>query len=106
MKKEREEVKGQCETLLDLARKTWNEDQTLARRYVRLAFRIAMRHRVHLDPKKFCRKCFAPFTAETFKVRQERRTKTVLYSCRKCNYTRRIPKRKKETAIVASSWKR
>ncbi len=80
--------------LIDLAKVMWPADKELAKRYVSIARKMAMRHRVHLDPKSFCRKCGVPFVAGTLKVRQDRATKTVLYACRDCNSARRIPYRK------------
>lgn len=85
------EAKKQADGLLEMARQMWLQDEKLARRYVRLARKIAMRHRVHLDPRAFCKACGVPFLAATLKVRQERGNKTVLYACRQCNAQRRIP---------------
>ncbi len=87
----RTEAKNQAEYYLDLARAMWPQDESLARRYVHIARQLAMRHRVHLDPRTYCKACGVPFIAATLKVRQERANQTVLYACRKCNTQRRIP---------------
>ncbi len=47
-----------CLKLFSLAKAMWGKDQTLAKRYVWLAKKISMRHRIHL-PKEFCKKCLA-----------------------------------------------
>lgn len=87
----RQLAKEQADHLLAMARDMWANDEGLARRYVRLARQLAMRHRVHLDPRAYCKACGVPFTAATLKVRQDRRNQTVLYACRQCSATRRIP---------------
>jgi|GEM_PF-1560981 len=87
----RQQAKEQADHLLEMAKEMWPKDQILARRYVHLARQLAMRHRVHLDPRAYCKSCGVPFTADTLKVRQERRNQTVLYACRHCSKERRIP---------------
>ncbi|MBI5226865.1 hypothetical protein HY994_06580 [Candidatus Micrarchaeota archaeon] len=86
---------SRCKNLLDLAKTMWPKDQTLARRYVKLARQLAMRHRVHLDPRQYCKACGVPFVADTLKVRQDRANKSVLYACRNCSNLRRIPYHRK-----------
>jgi ribonuclease P protein subunit RPR2 len=51
-------ARERCERLFQLAKSIYAEDKELAKRYVSLARKIAMRHRIHL-PKEFCRKCLA-----------------------------------------------
>jgi RNase P subunit RPR2 len=87
----RQEAREQAAHLLEMARAMWPKDENLARRYVHLARQLAMRHRVHLDPRAYCKACGVPFCAGTLKVRQERANQTVLYACRQCNALRRIP---------------
>ncbi len=84
-------AKAQADHLIRMARDMWPTDEKLARRYVHLARQLAMRHRVHLDPRTYCKKCGVPFTADTLRVRQERANQTVLYACKQCSATRRIP---------------
>lgn len=87
----RQIAKKQADHLISMARDMWPTDEKLARRYVHLARQLAMRHRVHLDPRTYCKTCGVPFTADTLKVRQERANQTVLYACKQCSATRRIP---------------
>ncbi len=87
----RTEAKKQAEDLLELARRMWLNDEALARRYVHVARQLAMRHRVHLDPRAYCKACGVPFVSATLRVRQDRTNQSVLYACRKCNTQRRIP---------------
>lgn len=58
-------------TLLDLAEKRYLEgDEKLSKRYVEIARKIAMRHRIRLGAKRFCKKCGVIFIwGETFKTR-------------------------------------
>ncbi len=90
---------NRCQILLDLAKTMWPKDQTLARRYVKLARQLAMRHRVHLDSKQYCKSCGVPFVADTLKVRQDRANKSVLYACRNCSNLRRIPYQRKQKDV-------
>ncbi len=87
------QVEKDCDALLSEAARVFSADGKRAKTLVRKAFALAMHHRIHLDPKRFCRTCFVPFVSGTLSVRQGRRNQTVLYSCRKCNYVRRIPYR-------------
>lgn len=87
----RQEAREQAAHLLDMAADMWPKDEKLACRYVHLARQLAMRHRVHLDPRRYCKACGVPFCAATLKVRQERANQTVLYACRQCHDIRRIP---------------
>ena len=84
-------AKKQADDLLELARSMWSEDEALSRRYVHVARQLAMRHRVHLDPRAYCKACGVPYVSATLKVRQDRANQTVLYACRKCYTQRRIP---------------
>ncbi|MBI4360867.1 hypothetical protein HY572_03805 [Candidatus Micrarchaeota archaeon] len=88
-------VTQDAQDLLEHAKHAWPHDPEKAVRLVKKARRLAMKHRVHLDAKSFCRKCHVPFASDTLLVRQNRRTQTVLYACRKCNTTRRIPYKRK-----------
>jgi ribonuclease P protein subunit RPR2 len=85
-------ARERCEKLLRLAREVQPREPELARRYVRLARKIAQRHRFPLGSREFCRKCstvWAP--GRTLKVRLAGRGKTALYTCLACRYTRRFP---------------
>lgn len=98
----RAEAKNQAEYYLELAQVMWEKDEKLACRYVRIARQLAMRHRVHLDPRAYCKACGVPFVASTLKVRQDRANQTVLYACRHCSALRRIPyKRKHQSSAKA-----
>ncbi|HLD75544.1 MAG TPA: hypothetical protein VI874_00875 [Candidatus Norongarragalinales archaeon] len=100
-KKTKSGVQSECDALLAEASKCYGSDPLLAQKKVKKAFRLAMHSRIHLDPLKFCRKCKVPFVADTLSVRQDRRNQTVLYSCRKCTYHRRIPYRRFGTSSIS-----
>ncbi len=92
-------ARRRCEKLLLLAARTLDSDETLAKRYVSLARRIAARHRLPLGNKAFCKECGLPWIpGKTVRVRLGRKRagsgKTVLYTC-VCKNTRRFPYSKK-----------
>jgi len=81
-----------CQYLLELAKQTWKNDKSLANRYVELARKVAMRHRLKLGRRKFCKKCNAPFIAgETLKVRISSKEKCVIWKCGECDNVLRFP---------------
>lgn len=80
-----------CVTLLELSRRMFAGDKALAKRYVLLARKIAMRHRLKLGSKEFCKKCNTPFIAGvTLKVRLNPKEKAVIYICLECGTKRRF----------------
>ncbi|MFH1780137.1 MAG: ribonuclease P [Candidatus Micrarchaeota archaeon] len=84
-----------CTKLLALAKKMWSKDEKLALRYVDLARRIGMRHRVRLGGKEFCRKCGTPFVfGATVKKRLDSKNKFIVLECIKCGVKRRTKKYK------------
>jgi len=84
-------ARQRIETLLGLAKKMWRVDKLLSRRYVRLARKIAARHRIKLGNKLFCKKCNAVFIpGRTLRVRQSPKHKTVLYVCLECGSVRKF----------------
>ena len=94
-----------CGKLLQLAKEIYNKDNALSKRYITLARKIAMRHRISLGRKEFCRKCgvvFIPGT--TLKVRTSEGKSATLYICLCCNnktifpYTREKHARKTQKA--------
>lgn len=74
-----------CEKLLSMARKVFLKNPARAKRYVSLARKIAMHHRIHIDNKSFCKKCGQIFVAGvTLLVRLDSKNKRVVYVCAKC----------------------
>ena len=85
-----------CSYLLNLAKQTWKKDEKLAKRYVQLTKKIAMRHRLKLGRRSFCKKCNTIFIpGETLKVRISAKQKAVLWKCLACDSVLRFPLRKK-----------
>ena len=84
-------ARERCAKLLSMANAA---DEKTAKRYVSLARKIAMRHRLKLGRRKFCRKCGALLEGKA-KVRLSAESKTVIYACSNCNTAQRIPYRKK-----------
>jgi len=93
---ERKIAKERIRILFEMMEKMKNEDYELARRYVELARRIAMKYRLKL-PKRyrllFCKKCLYPYKEGRFRVRV--RKSRVIITCLNCGYERRIPIRPK-----------
>jgi len=78
-------------TLLELAETMWERDKALSKRYVRLARRIAMRHRIRLGNALFCKKCDSIFVpGRTVKVRKSASRGAVLYVCMECGAARKF----------------
>ncbi|MFH0835770.1 MAG: hypothetical protein V1834_01265 [Candidatus Micrarchaeota archaeon] len=84
-------ARKRCERLLELARGKWRSgDEKLAKRYVQLARKIAMRHRISLGRQEYCRKCGVPFVAgSTLKTRISSGKR--LNTCTRCNTTLVFP---------------
>ena len=79
---------GRCRKLIRMAREVFDEDPTLSKRYVSLARKIAMRHRISLGKKDFCGKCGTVFVPGlTLKVRLDSAHARVLYTCISCKNT-------------------
>jgi len=77
--------------LIERAEKYKGVDYELARRYVELARRIAMKYRVRI-PKRyrlyFCKKCLYPYKAGSFRVRINK--SSVIITCLNCMHVRRF----------------
>jgi ribonuclease P protein subunit RPR2 len=98
---ERKIAKERIEILFKMMEKMKDEDYELARRYVELARRIAMKYRLKL-PKRFkvlfCKKCLYPYKSGRFRVRV--RKSRVIITCLNCGYERRIPIRPKRYKVT------
>lgn len=87
--------------LFSLARETFNEDPSLAQRYVDIARRIAMAARVHLPTEyrrqicKYCKSFILPGVNCRVRIKQQREPHVVI-TCFKCGKQTRIPLNKKE----------
>ncbi len=82
-------AKGRIDYLLGLARQKWVQAPALSRRYVQLARKIAMRHRIRLGNRLFCKECNAPFIhGRTVKSRTIRGS--VKWVCTACGGSRTV----------------
>lgn len=90
-KLEREIAERRIRKLLELAEKTKLENYELAKRYVELARKIAMKYRVKIpkELRTFCRKCHYPYRHDRVRVRVRKRR--VIVTCLNCGYVRRFP---------------
>lgn len=106
-KRESKIAKERVVNLIKRAEKWKNIDYELARRYVELAKRIAMRYRVRI-PKElkvlYCKKCLYPYRADKFRVRV--RKSRVIFTCLNCGFERRIPIRPKRVSQNKAEVKR
>ena len=91
-KLEKKIAKERIKILFEMMESMKHEDYELARRYVELARRIAMKYRLKM-PKKykllFCKKCLYPYKEGRFRVRI--RKSRVIITCLNCGHERRIP---------------
>jgi ribonuclease P protein subunit RPR2 len=98
----KEIARERIEILLRLARKVMVEDPDLARRYVKLAWRIGMKCNVRMRREEklyLCRKCYTlliPGVNCRVRVRAEAGTKTVI-TCLECGSKRRYPALKEKS---------
>lgn len=91
-KLERKIAKERIEILFRLIEEVKKENYDLARRYVELARKIAMKYRIKLPKEfklKFCKKCLYPYKEGRFRVRIAK--SRVIITCLNCGYVRRIP---------------
>lgn len=85
-------ARRRCERLLELAAEAHSKEPELAERYVKLARKVAQRHRLSLGSRRFCRKCSTIWIpGRTVKVRLARAGKTAFYICANCKSVRRFP---------------
>jgi ribonuclease P protein subunit RPR2 len=79
---------SRCRKLILLAREVYADEPALAKRYISLARKIAMRHRIPLGKKDFCRRCGTVFIpGVTLRVRVSPSKTAVLYTCISCTNT-------------------
>ena len=89
---ERKIARERISILLSKADETKFEDYDLAKRYVELARRIAMRYRIRLSKnqrRKFCKNCLYPYRPDRIRVRV--RKSRIMITCLNCGFIRRIP---------------
>lgn len=80
-----------CAKLFELAREELERNPERSKRYVKLARKVAMRHRLSLGSKEYCKKCGVVWVAgKTLKVRTSSKQKTVLYACLQCGAARKF----------------
>ncbi len=83
-------ARERCEKLLKMAREVYSKDKTRSKRYVSLARKISMRHRLKIGNELFCKKCGTVFVpGVTLKVRLAKGLR--LNTCVSCGFTRRFP---------------
>lgn len=78
-------AKERCDKLLALAKETYEKDKELALKYVKLARAIAMRHRLKLGRKLFCKKCntiFIPGATIITRIDMKRKERALI--CKNC----------------------
>ena len=89
---ERKIARERISILLDRASEVKFQDYDLAKRYVELARKIAMRYRIRLDKsqkRSFCKNCMYPYRHDRVQVRI--RKSRVIITCLNCGFIRRIP---------------
>ncbi len=79
--------------LFDLADESFDEDPGLSKRYVFLARRIGMRHRVRMPShlkRRIC-KCCGAYLIHGASCRVRVRSGRVVTTCMECGHSKRIP---------------
>ena len=87
---EKKIARERIDYLLERAVKWKERDYELARRYVELARKIAMKYRVKLRPEQkrlFCKGCFYPYRSDRVRVRVKKGR--VIVTCLNCGRIRR-----------------
>lgn len=83
-------ARERCGKLLKMAREAYAAEPSLAKRYVLLARRISMRHRISLGNEEYCKKCDTIFIpGVTLKTRLAKGIR--LNTCASCGFIRRVP---------------
>lgn len=98
---EKKIAKERIEILFKLMEDMKGENYDLARKYVELARKIAMKYRVKIPKEyklKFCKKCLYPYKEGKFRVRIAK--SRVIITCLNCGYTKRVPIRPKRKYIA------
>lgn len=101
MKNKANIAKERVEILLGQAEEAVkNNDLKLAKRYVSLARKIAMKVQLSIPrqlKRKFCKKCNSYWVpAKTVRVRSQKNKKTVTFTCLICGEIQRFPYSKKK----------
>ncbi len=92
LKLERRIARERIEILMQLAREVFHRDAALARRYVELARRIAMRYNVRFPGKWkrfFCKAC-GSFLVPGVNMRVRCTKQRVVITCLECGHVKRI----------------
>ena len=89
-------AKERVQRLLDLASSVFEENPTLAHRYVELAWKIKTKYNLDLPKRlkrKFCRKCRSLLVpGETCRVRlRSEGSPRLTVTCLRCGFERRFP---------------
>ncbi|NOZ82282.1 MAG: ribonuclease P [Euryarchaeota archaeon] len=90
---ERRIARERMEILMQLAEEVFHRDRKLARRYVQLARRIAMKYNLRFPAgwkRRFCRRC-GSFLVPGVNLRVRCRKLRVIYTCLECGHVRRVP---------------
>lgn len=95
MAKKRQEIaqaRKDIANLFAMAKEKAHTEPALADRYVKLARKLALKHRISLRQynRVHCRKCGTYWTGRTLRVRT--RPAAVVYSCLACEHTKRYRK--------------
>ncbi len=89
---ERKIARERISILLCKADESKFDNYELARRYVELARKIAMRYRIRLpknQKRMFCKRCLYPYRHDKIRVRI--RKSRIMITCLNCGFIRRIP---------------
>ncbi len=86
-------AKARMDFLFQLAKEVFKENSSLADKYVKIARRIAMKHKLKLDPKfkkMFCRNCHK-YIMPGINCRVRLHRHRLIYYCLSCRHYTRHP---------------
>ncbi len=91
--KQQKIAKERIKVLFQLAKESFKEDSNLSDKYIKLARRIAMKHKVRLGPefkKKFCKNCHK-YLLPGVNCRVRLHKHRLIYYCLSCRHFMRQP---------------
>ena len=89
-------AENRVKLMLQLAKEVFNNDQELADKYVKIARRVAMKHKIKLPrstKKKFCRHCHR-YLVPSVNCRVRLHKHRLIYYCFHCKHYMRHPIKK------------
>jgi len=92
-KEKKDAALGRAELLLNEAKKVFNKDKNLANKYVKIARKICMKHKIKLPKdlkRRFCKHCYSYLVpGKNLRIRNQKGK--IVYYCLECKKYTRFP---------------